>query len=518
LINDKFNEVQKVKEKPDYPLYARLTSVEERIIKKSRKNFADFFFYMTDMSLARHHFLWVISILTHKRTNIIAPRGAAKTTIINVFLAWWIGRFPYLSNIFVCVAEDQAKERLADIKEIIESQKFKNVFPHVFIDTKRPRTVTEFSVWSDRWKDETGEITYEQFRMRIRSDKKLDSKSKTLIAFGTTSSKIPGKRCSGILALDDPHDERNSATEDQRIKVEMLVKKSLMPTMTPEARMVLICTRWAETDLSGRFKNDFRADGTPVWNTIETAAIDENGKSYWEGVWSLERLEEVRDEFGEIVFQLMYMNNPMGLASGEVTMDMLRQNIIDLPEDLEIFISVDVAESLTKRADYTVFAIVARDKPKKTASGERETFNYYVLYIWRDKVKFLNCVKQLEKMYEFAEDHYGPVKKVLFEKSTFQSAWGDLLVSKNPDIKIDTVPLKEGNKEWRFKSFAARAQAGRVYMNMKMKNYHIACSEIIAFPTAAHDDIVDALGMPLIQWGYMKNIKSGRTKVPLTRI
>ena len=85
-----------------------------------------------------------------------------------------------------------------------------------------------------------------------------------LLAFGINSAGIPGKRINGLLIIDDPHDEKNSATIKQRDKVESLVKKTLFGCLTPGAKIACISTRWAEDDLAGRLMEDADVNGNLV--------------------------------------------------------------------------------------------------------------------------------------------------------------------------------------------------------------------------------------------------------------
>lgn len=512
-----FDTVQK--EEVRIPVYTKVQNVDLYWMKQSRDNFADYFFYMTGQRMADHHIDWAYSVLAEdsSKTNIIAPRGSGKTTLLNMLISWYKGKKPYTSSAIICASHEQAKERLQDVKSIMESQKYKNVFPEIQIDDNRPNTSGDFSVWSLRWKDEKEIINYRQWRDRVRSNKDLSAKDSSLRAAGLSSKAIPGKRFTGLVVADDLHDEQNSATEEQRIKVETLFKKTLIGCMTPKARIVLICTRWAETDLSGRLMADKKRDGTPIWKTIEVKAINADGTSYWPEIWPIDLLEERRELIGEVMFQLMYMNNPLGMSSGEITIDMLR-NAIDWDrihdKDFhfdEIVISTDVAESLTLAADYSVFNVQGKRKivdPKK----KYPLFEIYILKIWRGRVKQDDFTTELADLYQEVIDEYGWCDAVLFEKQGMQGAWVDDLKSKNPAINVIEVQTK-GNKEERFKSPAARIQQGKYYFNVKMKNYEAMCSELIAFPSGPHDDIVDSFSLPYSYWGITTGRGAGRKVV-----
>lgn len=504
LIAPKTSEEQKERK----PVFMTVEGAEQKLIKRSRRNFYDFVMYMTDgeMPLAEHHIHWAYHILTNPRTNIVAPRGSGKTNTLNMLMSWWIGKRPWTSNAIVSVSASQAEERLADIRDIVSSDRFRNVFPHTHFDRDRPDTTKEFSVWSSKWKNEKETIDRATFRQRIRKSPDADPKSKTLFAFGITSSGIPGKRINGLLIIDDPHDEKNSATIVQRDKVESFVKKSLFGCLTPGAKIACISTRWAEDDLPGRLMEDKYRDGELVWKTIEIPAILPNGDSYWPDFWTMDLLEDKRAEIGETMFQLMYMNNPFGLSSGEFTIDMLRNGIDlnNLPQFRDLWVSTDIAESLANEADHTVFTLVARGKREKTKDGRRKPFRYYVLDIWRGKVKFSDSIDKLVEFINYNQLRFGKIKGILFEKQGLQKAWADMLKTRDPDLKIHRVSLHGRSKNMRMKAVAAKAQSSNLIVNTKMKNYEAMCSELLAFTgeKGDQDDICDTLSLPFQHWGW----------------
>lgn len=490
------------------PIFTTVESAEKELIKRARSNFYDFVFYMTDgeLPLADHHVDWAYEILSNSHTNIIAPRGSGKTNTLNMLMAWWIGKRPWTSNAIVSVSASQAEERLEDIKDVVGSERFQNVFPYCHIDNMRSNTSKQFSVWSSVWKDEPYIIDRASFRQKVRKTKDSDPKSKTLFAFGITSSGIPGKRINGLLIIDDPHDEKNSATIKQRDKVETFVKKSLFGCMTPNTKIACISTRWADDDLPGRLMEDEYEDGELVWKTKQMQAILPDGTSYWEDFWNLDALEKKRAEIGETMFQLMYMNNPKGLSSGEFTIDMLRNGIDldNLPEFRDLWVSTDVAESLADDADYSVFTLIGRSKPKRDKNRKIQQFDLYVLDIWRGRVRFNDFMTQLADFYEYNELRFGKIKGILFEKQGMQKAWADELATRKPDAKVIRVSLHGRSKNFRMNAVAAKAQSGHFLVNTKMNNYEAMCSEMLAFTgeDGQQDDICDTLSLPFQHWGW----------------
>lgn len=488
--------------------YVTVGTAERHWVERSRKNVADFVAYLSDgeMRPPAHHLEWMYYILGYpsSRVNIIAPRGSGKTTALVYIFAWLIGKKPWLTNAIFSVSAEQAEARLREIRSIItDNPRYHNVFPWIELDIKKPNNQRNFTVWSKRWKGSDSEIDYPTYRSMIsRYGEPLNS---TLFSAGIGSSGIVGKRFTGLVLLDDPHDARNSATEEQRIKVEEVLKETIIGCCKPEARLCVISTRWAETDLAGRLEEQKKRDGSRVWTTMQTKAILDDGTSYWPQEWPLDVLEAKREDVGDTIFELMFMNNPLGLSSGEFTLDMLRKSLPDpLPELREVLISCDLSRTTELYSDYTVFAAVGRDK--------LDPFNYYVLDMVRGQ--FGGMEPSLNKLAEFSDKTFrahGQLKAILFSNRGFDPVWAESFKEKHLDMPVKIVPEK-GEKGDRLKAVAIKAQQNRMFINTLMAPYNALCSELIGFP-GRHDDICDALSLPFQHWGWAGFQRAGTKQI-----
>lgn len=466
-------------------------AAEKAMIEASRKNIVDFIIYMSDgeMIPAPHQLEWLYYLLSpqHKMVNIVAFRGSGKTRILVYTLAWLIGARPITTNAIFSSNADLARVRLREVRDMISSDaRYHNVFPWISIDTKRTNSLKEFTVVSTRY-GSNYDMPYHAWRNMVT--KYGQPLNPTLFAAGITASGIAGRRFTGVCLLDDVHDIKNSATPQQRAKVVNNVQTTIMPCLwrPDDPKIVSINTRWADDDSPGVFKEQKRENGESVWVTTETPILDDNGEPTWKPMWTKETVQILREDEGEVVFQLMRMNNPKGASTGEFTLDMLRKPLPDdLPPLSELIISCDFADTEGLRSDYTVYTAMAKDKEKR--------FNTYVLDMVRvqrskisDKVELL--VTFVDKIFGL----YGRLDAVLMEKRDSQpEAQG--LQEKRMDIPVKIVPTK-GDKWDRLKNFAHVVQAGRVYINHMMPTYNAMTSELTGFP-GTHDDICDTLSLP----------------------
>jgi len=500
----------------EYPYrYIKVNTIEERWIERSRSNVADFITYLTDGENipADHHLDWLEAIFGNNsaRVNIIAFPGSGKTSIVNYSFAWLIGLMPWLTNLICSASTDQAKGRLSAVREMITlNQRYFNVFPWIEIDNKRPNNSTQLNVWSRLWKNSKVEIDYSSYRSLIA--RYGQPKDHTLLAAGITSKVINGVRISGLGAVDDAHDIENSATPQARKKVIDFFRKIFLTrfTPTPYARGAVIGTRWAVDDLSGTLAEEKRLDGTPVWATIITPIEDGEEKPTWPEVWDKDKVAERAEEVGGKdgpEWQLSYLNNAIGLASGEFTPDMLR---IDLPEELpdfrEVFISCDFAHTEAMASDWTVYAAVARDHEKN--------FGYYILDIERfKKSQISDKTDNLAKFSDQIYENFGRLDGILFEDKDSQ-AEVQSLGEKRPDLPIKVVKTK-GDKGTRLNAVGNKAQQQKkFFINQKMKYRSALVSELLGFPKAKHDDTCDAVSLPfqLPEWSTL-SLRAGTVRI-----
>lgn len=174
-----------------------------------------------------------------------------------------------------------------------------------------------------------------------------------VIAFGLTGS-IRGLNLDDyrpdFIGVDDPCDEENTGTPEQREKIESLffgnLQQSLAPVSeAPHAKMVLLQTGLHKKDLI----NLCHAD--PTWKTVKLGIFDETGQSAWKERWSTEELLAKKKAFIERD-QLHYWLREMEckiISSETAAFNVkLLKHYKNLPEALTVFCGIDPARE-TKR-------------------------------------------------------------------------------------------------------------------------------------------------------------------------
>lgn len=456
---------------------------------QARLNPVRFIHYLTGKEPAKHHKMWIANIFDfdplHKkfRLNFIAPRESGKTTIVTYCLAWFIARYPHLTNAIVSVSAKQSRQRLQMIREAIEFDvRFKNVFPHIEIDEQQRNTLDQFSVRANGLFDaKTGKIKpipYNVWRSIVK--RHGSPKDPTMYATGVGGKGIIGSRINGILIFDDIIDD-STLSEQLQQDTEDYVMRTLEPIVQEQGKIVNIGTRWMMNDLPERFMNN------PAWHTIEIRAIehDEEGEphSYWPGFWPLEKLEQKRINMNnDTLFKLMYLNDPTALASGKFTVAGLSKDLPSpLPPLKSIIIGTDLAAAIKQISDWTAFTAIGLDSEN----------NFYILDQRRMKATPDIVVKQIADFANVVSTQYGRLDKIIIENVAFQSTMKFSIVDKFPHLPVEPfTPI--GDKGHRAEALAMIGNSGTLFINKGTPAYKIFLAECMDFPLRGHDDLLDS--------------------------
>lgn len=467
--------------------------IELEWIKRSRIDPAEFIWYVSGKRPARHHLIWLASIFHPERyyVNIISPREGAKSTIAVYAMAFKIATDPLSTNGIVSVSSDQAQARMRMLKSIINSQAFKNVFPHIEIDEELPNTEGEFSV-------KRNDISYTEWRSMVTREGSL--KDPTIKIGGVGSRNLLGGRFSGFLLLDDIQDEHTLGDENMD-KLWRYLRRTLFPCVQEGiGKIIHISTRWQKGDICDRMK------AIPLYYTIDIPAIlyDDEGvaHSYWPEWWPMWKLMQKKASLGEddsTEWELMYMNNPT--ASSDILFrdkDLERDIPNPLPEFRSVFISTDQALALTQRADWNVYTAIAEDIND----------NVYILEMLRFKLDQTEQIPALVDFYRRVAYTLGRCDGVLFEKVMLSTAFRQNL-SHYPEGKympLISVPIiGSGDKRVRAVPFSDYAKMGKVFVNQRMNWFQQFKLECTQFGTYRWDDTLDSVSLYFRHRGLTMN-------------
>ncbi len=193
-----------------------------------------------------------------------------------------------------------------------------------------------------------------------------------------THAKDPSVQCAGVhgnilgsridrLVLDDILDYENTRTAHARNDLKHWYKATLGGRFTKHSRIRSIGTAWHPEDLLHEFAK------SRLWQAFIYPVVDAEGKPRWPERWSLERIENKREELGPIeftrqmlcqarddstsIFKREWIERCLQLGDGRV----MASALTVLPPGYSTYTGVDLAVSKRDSADYTCFFTISVD-------------------------------------------------------------------------------------------------------------------------------------------------------------
>jgi hypothetical protein len=299
---------------------------------------------------AEHHLVWHHEFLTMTDTSqllwvggpntaVLAPRGSAKSTILAMFVAWLIGAHAQhkkmLRTLYLGYSLDIARSRSHTIKTLIQSKKFRQIFPMVQLSKLRQS-------------DELWSLDYDYAGIDPDGDDPY-----SLVAQGLSGS-ITSRR-SQLIVLDDVI-KSSESIQNPEVRRKLITNwtEVVQPTLLEGGRAIALGTRFTQADIFGTTFNEKNG-----WKVVTQRAIatDDHGmeRSYWPSMYSLEYLQKLRAE-DPISFSYQFQNTPVSQSEIDFPEDWLK--LITLCESYDaLCVGIDLSSALKERNDWTVMLL-----------------------------------------------------------------------------------------------------------------------------------------------------------------
>lgn len=415
-------------------------------------------YFPLETPLFHKEILDLISDKNNRRIGVIAPRGHAKSTTVDMTYPLWAGCFQ--QEEFVVIISDtytQAAEFINALKDEFEhNPKIKWLFGNMR---------------GDDWQD--GEFV-------LSNGIKYAAKG--------SGMKIRGIRHRHtrptLMIFDDIENDENIKSAEQRQKLYHWFTKAAIPALARGGRAVVIGTILHFDSLVNKVMKQqdvFKSWQTRVFYAITTEE-DGTERALWSEHRSLEKLRDMRDDpsdqdfIGSITFAQEYQHKPFSEEDAIIQPDWIKEcepsQVPDKHTRLARVLTIDPAASERQTADFT--AMIVADL---YTDG-----NVYIRAIRNQRTSpsvTADTVRELDEIYK--------PQVIGIEKGALGLVFRDLLEGL-PVIGLE--PDKD--KVRRLLAVSRFFEAGRVYTVKNIQNGQAFREQLIEFPKGTHDDMVDA--------------------------
>jgi len=390
-----------------------------------------------------------------KRLIINMPPRHTKSEFASFMLpAWFLGKFPGKKIIQTSNTAELAVGFGRKVRNLVASETYHKIFPFV----------------------------------NLRSDSKAAGRWSTnkdgeYFAIGVGGT-VTGKGAD-LLIIDDPHSEQEAALAagDPSVfdKVYEWYTSGPRQRLQPGGAIVVVMTRWAKRDLTGRIVQSMIDRDGEKWEVIQLPAIMPSGKPLWPEFWRIEELEALKSELPAAKWNAQYMQSPTSEEGAIVKREWWRVWDQDPPACEYIIQSWDTAFTKSERADYsacTTWGVFYMNENPQDP-------NVILLDAFKARMEFPE-LKQvaLEEYKNWQPDAFIVEAKASGAPLIFELRAMGIPVQ-------DFTPSRGNDKMVRINSVADLFASGKVWAPPTRWADELI-EEMAAFPNSDHDDLVDS--------------------------
>lgn len=303
--------------------------------------------------------------------------------------------------------------------------------------------------------------------------RRTGSREATVTASGVGGNLI-SQHYDTIIA-DDLVNAENSATRLQADKVIDWWKRAFS-LLEPEGEMLIIGTRFTYYELYSYLIDNMEDEIDFYIKSI----YKEDGSMYFPERFDEDKVKELRVLHGSWLFSSYYLNNPVDEDSAIIKRSQLKYYETP-PQNLAIFACCDPAVSQSATADFSAILVIGVDMHE----------NWFVLEARRGRWTVGELIEQLFEVYK----EWKPITMTI---EAIGQAQGLLYpihdAEEERKIYLPLVVLKvrgSVTKVMRVRSILQpRFERGKIYIKKEMVELE---EEILRFPRAKHDDLIECL-------------------------
>ena len=399
-----------------------------------------------------------------KRLIINMPPRHTKSEFASYLLpAWFLGKYPNKKIIQCSNTAELAVGFGRKVRNLVGSDIYSTVFPNVALQSD--------SKAAGRWATNHGGDYF-------------------AIGVGGT---VTGKGAD-LLIIDDPHSEQEAAIASTNPeiydKVYEWYSSGPRQRLQPGGSIVVVMTRWAKRDLTGRIVQSWIDKDGEEWEIIDFPAILPSGKPLWPEFWSLKELESLKLELPLSKWNAQYQQQPTSEEGAIVKREWWQVWEGENPPPCEFIIqSWDTAFTKNERSDYsacTTWGVFHKDE-------DQNDTHIILLDAVKERLEFPELKQRAMQMY----NEWQPDACIVEAKAS-----GAPLVFELRKMGIpvqEFTPTRGNDKITRVNSVSDLFASGKVWAPRKRWAEEVI-EEMAAFPNSDHDDLVDSATQALIRF------------------
>tara|TARA_R110002167_G_scaffold156405_1_gene351131 strand:+ start:4263 stop:5741 length:1479 start_codon:yes stop_codon:yes gene_type:complete len=445
------------------PMIERLNALDSRNDKQS--SFMNFVKHVWPQFIeGKHHKIYAQKLQDVadgkcKRLIINMPPRHTKSEFASyLFPTWLMGRDPTKKIIQATHTAELAVGFGRKIKNLIESEDFKDVFPDVSlaVDAKA----------SGRWSTNAGGEYY---------------------AVGVGGA-LAG-RGADLAIIDDPVSEQDALSSTALDGIYEWYTSGPRQRLQPGGAIIIVMTRWSIRDLTAKVLHKQSDRGADKWDIVEFPAIMPSGKPLWPEYWALDELEGVKASIPVGKWNAQYMQNPTAEEGAIIKREWWNMWDKDAPPPCSYIIqSYDTAFSKSDRADYS--AITTWGIFHHEDTGEDHII---LLDATRGRWEFPELKEAANDLYK----EYDPDMVLIEQKGS-----GMPLTQELRRLGIPVTPFTPGRGADKFTRMHACApvfESGMVWAPETQFSDEVM-EECASFPNGEHDDLADSMTQAILRF------------------
>lgn len=405
--------------------------------------------------------------LINQDTNvgIAAPRGHAKSTVVNlIYLAWCIvtQRHHYMISI-----SDTFSQSVGFVNTIRLELEENSILKWLYGDLRG-------YVWKDgKFSTSTGVMVQARaYGMKIRGLKYRQYRPE-------------------LLLFDDLENDESVQSNEQREKLKNWFTRAAMPALAKGGRAVIVGTILHGDSLLMNIINRNGEFGGWLTKLFKALNVDDDNNEYslWPEMYSIQELKSMRDDpndpnyKGSLVFAQEYQNEPIDEMDAIINKKWISiVNVQPLPQlILRRGFACDPAISKKETADFFAKARGYSFYKIEPNTNIKE-LHIMITQIGNDRLSFNEGIKDMNLWSTQEKTDF-----VALEQVAFQEAYKD-------SVSLPVIALSP-DKDKRRRTIAVSKffEGGRIHFLGGIINLQTAIDQLTHFPSVKHDDIVDAI-------------------------